>query len=62
MAAYRIIFHDEDGEPIAESGAEHPDDDAAIDHAGRHTHPHEMEVWQGDRFVARLPPWPRGLR
>jgi hypothetical protein len=58
MAAYRVVFHDESGEPFAESIVHHPDDDAAIDAVGAHSHPHEMMVWQGDRFVARVPPWP----
>jgi hypothetical protein len=57
MAAYRIIFRDKGGEPVSESMTEHPDDDAAIDHAGGHSHPHEMHLWRGDRFVARVPPW-----
>jgi len=59
LAAYRIVFHDEDGQPVAESAFEHPDDQAAIDHAERHPHPHEMHIWQAGRLVARLPPWPR---
>jgi hypothetical protein len=59
MAFYRIIFHDEEGEPVAESTTVMPDDDTAIDHAGAHRHPHEMHVWQGDRFIARVPPSPR---
>jgi hypothetical protein len=33
-------------------------DDAAIDHAGALDHPHEIEVWQGERRVTRFPPWP----
>jgi hypothetical protein len=62
MAAYRIIFHDENGEPFAETIQEHPHDDAAIDSVGRHSHPHEIHIWHGDRLVARVPPWPSGLR
>ena len=58
MPPYRIIFHDEAGEPVAESIVSHPNDDAAIDQAGSHPHPHEMHVWQGGRFVALVPPWP----
>ena len=61
MAPYRIIFHDEDGEPVAESVAEHAHDDAAIDHAGSLGHPHEINVWQQERHVARFPPVARGL-
>jgi hypothetical protein len=56
LASYRIVFHDGNGEAIAESAASHADDITAIVHAGRHGHPHEMQLWQGDRFVARLPP------
>jgi hypothetical protein len=42
MATYRIVFHDDDGVPMAESVTEHPNDDAAIAHAGGHSHPHEI--------------------
>lgn len=55
MGAYRITFHDEGGEPVAESGAEHPHDEAAIAAAGAHPHPHEMMLWEGDRLVAHFP-------
>jgi hypothetical protein len=58
MAPYRIVFHDARGEPIAESAASHPDDAAAIDHASRHSHRHEIHIWQGDRLVARVPARP----
>jgi hypothetical protein len=54
---YRIIFHDEADEPLGESVVDLPHDDAAIDLAGAHIHPHPIHIWQGDRFVARIPPW-----
>ncbi len=55
MAAYRVVFHGDDDEPVAESTFEHPHDDAAIDAAGRHAHPHAIKVWQGGRLVAHFP-------
>jgi hypothetical protein len=58
MASYRIIFHNRDGKPVAESIVEKPDDAAAFDHASAHSHPHEMQIWQGDRLVARVRPRP----
>ncbi|MGH1571251.1 hypothetical protein ACRAWG_11850 [Methylobacterium sp. P31] len=30
-------------------------DDAVIDHAGSLNHPHEIQVWEGKRLVARFP-------
>jgi hypothetical protein len=34
------------------------DDDHALDEIGRSDHPHEIFVHQGERLVARFPPWP----
>jgi hypothetical protein len=62
MLPYRVVFHDEDGAPVAESAASHPNDGAAVDNTGRHSHPHEIHVWQGDRFVARVPPKPKAAK
>jgi hypothetical protein len=55
MTLYRIVFRDEDDQPFAESSVKLPDVDAAIEHSRRHHHPHEVEVWQGERLVARRP-------
>ena len=57
MAPYRIRLLTEDGGLHAEHLLDFDSDDAAIDHAGSLTHPHEMEIWQGDRQVAKIPPW-----
>jgi hypothetical protein len=56
MAAYRIVFYDDNGEPIAESAMDQPDDTAALDQAAGHVRSHGMHIWEGDRLVARVPP------
>lgn len=56
MAAYRILLHDERGDPVHELVHDFPDDDAAIDHTGSLDHPHLMHVWQGERHVAEFRP------
>jgi hypothetical protein len=56
LATYRVVFDDEDGERFAETQIERPDDDAAIEFATSHSHPYGMELWEDDRFVARLAP------
>jgi hypothetical protein len=58
VAAYRIVFHDEDGAPMAESSVDQPDDASALAHATKHSHPHALQVWRGDAFVASVPPRP----
>ncbi len=58
MAAYRIVFHDRTGEPVAESLVEQPDDDGAVTRARNHSHPYILQVWRDERFVASLPPRP----
>lgn len=61
MAPYRIELHDEDGR-VHKIEIEHFDeDDDAIDHAGSLGHPHEINVWQDQRHVARFPPVGHGL-
>lgn len=57
MAPYRITLLDREGSEVAEHRLEFNDDDAAIDHAGGIAHPHAIDLWQGDRHVARFPPW-----
>ena len=59
MASYQIRYLGPDGAVVAEERQVFPDDDAAIDAAGASGHPHEILLSQGDRIVARFPPWPR---
>ena len=56
MSPYRITLLDTDGDVQDEHLFDLEHDDAAIDHAGRFIHPHAIEVWQGERHVARFPP------
>jgi hypothetical protein len=59
VAAYKIVFHDANGEPLAESSVEQPDDDSAVTHATRHRHPYILQVWRGADLVAAVPPRPK---
>ena len=62
MAPYRIELHDEAGR-ICEVKTQHfVHDDDAIDHAGGLDHPHEINLWQDHRHVARIPPIAPGLQ
>jgi hypothetical protein len=58
MAPYRIALLAGDGTVHDERVIECAYDDEVIDHVGRSDHPHEIDVWQGQRHVARFPPWP----
>lgn len=62
MLPYRIRLLDERGEPVREHALEFDHDDDAIDHAGALKHPHAIDLWQGERHVARFPPWSSPLR
>jgi hypothetical protein len=55
VAPYTINLHDECGDLRARRTLHLAHDDAAIDRAGRLDHPHEINVWQGDRLVAHFP-------
>lgn len=61
MAPYRIELHDEAGRVCEVHADLFAHDDDAIDHAGGLAHPHEINVWQGKRHVARFPPVVPGL-
>lgn len=61
MAPYRVSLLTEDGSPHEERVIDCEHDDEAIDRAGEIQHPHEIDVWQGNRHVARFPPWPRPI-
>ena len=58
MAAYKIVFHNAEGEPMAESSVDQPDDDTAITQAARHRHPYILQVWRGADLVAAVPARP----
>ena len=59
MPIYTITFRGSDGAELSQQEIECACDDDAIDTAGECTHPHEIDVHEGDRRVARFPPWPR---
>jgi len=56
MARYRIILSGEDGSDWAEGQLDVGSDDAAIEYAGEIEHPHQVDVWQDGRLVARFTP------
>lgn len=56
MAPYTFHLHDADGDLKEVRSALLAHDDAAIDHAGKLGHAHEIKVWQGERLVAHFPP------
>jgi len=61
MALYQIRLLGADGSIESEDAIEFPDDDAAIEHAGDHAHPHIIEIWEDERLVGRAPPLRPGL-
>ena len=61
MAAYIVSFLGPDNEVVSEDERWFEDDDHALDTVGRSNHPHEILVRQGERLVARFPPWPGPL-
>ena len=57
MTPYTIHFLGPDGETIASEERWFEHDDHALDTVGRSDHPHAMLVLEGERLVARFPPW-----
>jgi hypothetical protein len=55
VAPYTIDLYDERGNLRERRTLYLAHDDAAIDRAGWLDHPHEINVWQGDRLVAQFP-------
>jgi S-ribosylhomocysteine lyase LuxS involved in autoinducer biosynthesis len=62
MAPYTVSFMGPNEEVLAEEVRWFDYDDHALDEIGRSKHPHEIQVHQGDRMVARFPPWPSERR
>ena len=58
MVSYTIDLLRHDGSIQETRIALFEHDDAAIDHVGGIDHPHAIDVSQGERHVARFPPWP----
>ena len=61
MARYRIELIAPDGSIHRRDAMDCAHDDDAIDRVGKLDYPHEIDVWEGERLVARFPPW-RGPR
>jgi len=57
MAPYTISVIGPDGEVVDRRRQKFEHDDHAIDTVGRSEHPHEIQLHQGRRLVARS--WPR---
>jgi len=58
MSPYTVSFLGPAREVLVEEVQWFEHDDDALDMIGRSNHPHEIEVRQGQRLVARFPPWP----
>ena len=58
VAPYTVSFLGPNEEVLAEEVHWFEHDDHALDEIGRSDHPHEIRVHQGERLVARFPPWP----
>ncbi len=58
MAPYAVSFMGPNKEILVEEVRWFAHDDDALDEIGRSKHPHEIQVRQGERMVARFPPWP----
>ena len=57
MAPYRVNLLAPDGSVHEARVIVCAHDDEAIDRVGEIDHPHEIDIWQGDRHVARFPTW-----
>jgi hypothetical protein len=56
MLPYRIKLLSADGVVQEQWTIDYPNDDEAIDEAGRISHPHKIQVFQQRRLVAEFPP------
>ncbi|HXZ67814.1 MAG TPA: hypothetical protein VEH07_04420 [Alphaproteobacteria bacterium] len=61
MARYRVNLLAPDGSLQSQQTIDCAHDDEAIDRVGELDYPYEIDVWEGERHVARFPPW-RGPR
>ena len=55
---YKVVLLNPDGSILEQRLMTYASDDEAIDQTGAIAHPHEMELWRGENFVARFLPWP----
>jgi hypothetical protein len=55
MPLYRVLLLCANGQRLSELEIDCRDDDDAIDKTGRIDHALAMEVWSGERLVARFP-------
>ena len=61
MARYNVNLLAPDGSLESQQTIDCAHDDEAIDRVGELDYPYEIDVWEGERHVARFPPW-RGPR
>ncbi len=57
MTSYRVSLLAADGSVHREQMIDCASDDEAIDRVGEFDYPHVIDLWQGNRHVARFPPW-----
>ncbi len=58
LADYRLYFHDRAGRFARSEELTVDDDGAAMDHARALGHQYDVEIWEGKRKVAIVPPAP----
>ncbi len=58
MVPYTVSFLGPDEEVVTKEVRYFESDDHALDEIGRSDHPYAIQVHQGERIVARFPPWP----
>ncbi|OQW60443.1 MAG: hypothetical protein A4S17_00695 [Proteobacteria bacterium HN_bin10] len=57
MRAYIVTYFDRNGGVEKQDALRFASDDAAIDAVGESPHRHAIEIKDGERLVARFPPW-----
>ena len=58
MRAYIVTFFDRHGQIEKQDSIMGASDDDVIDAVGESDHAHVIEIKDGERLVARFPPWP----
>lgn len=56
VARYIVRLHGPNGEVVVENAHDLDDDSVAIDYVADLEHPHEINLWAGERLVARFGP------
>jgi hypothetical protein len=60
MSDYRVNVFDRDNHVLKRVALDCADDNAAIEYAKQYIDGHDIEVWQGERRIARFDTEPNG--